>query len=97
MRKIPTPIAFEWDDGNSEKNLLKHHVEKKEAEEVFYDALVKMFEDTKHSQDEQRYVALGVTHQGRKLSLVFTIRKSRIRIISARNQSRKERNLYEKK
>jgi uncharacterized DUF497 family protein len=52
--------------------------------------------DLQHSDDEQRYVALGVAEDGRRLFVSFTVRRDRIRIISARPMSRKERRIYEK-
>ncbi|MCG9873937.1 MAG: BrnT family toxin [Leptospiraceae bacterium] len=50
--------------------------------------------DETHSQNEFRFAALGITNEGRKLFVIFTIRKSKIRIISAQDMSKKERNLY---
>lgn len=96
MKNLPSPIAFEWDKGNFDKNLVKHEVTNKETEEVFFDRYIKIFEDIKHSQKEKRFTALGATDKNRKLYLNFTIRNQKIRIISARNQSKKERRLYEK-
>lgn len=96
MKKLPIPIAFEWDKGNFDKNLISHEVTNKEAEEVFFDRYIKIFKDVKHSQKENRFTALGVTDKNRKLYLNFTIRNKKIRIISARDQSRKERRSYEK-
>ena len=52
--------------------------------------------DPRHSDDEQRYVALGTTSEGRRLFVSFTIRRNRVRVISARPMSRKERAVYEK-
>lgn len=97
MAKLPVPLAFNWDKGNTEKNWAKHKVHFKEAEEVFFNKPLKTFEDKKHSQKEDRFVALGITNKGRKLYIVFTIRNKKIRIISARNQGLKERKFYEKK
>ena len=51
--------------------------------------------DPRHSDDEQRYVALGTTNEGRRLFVSFTIRRNRVRVISARPMSRKERAVYE--
>jgi uncharacterized DUF497 family protein len=51
--------------------------------------------DVKDEQNEFRFAALGITNVGRKLFVIFTIRKSKIRIISARDMSKKERKLYE--
>ena len=95
--KLPTPLSFEWDKGNLEKNWEKHNVHFKEAEEVFLNKPLKTYRDKKHSQKEERFTALGVTDAGRRLHIILTIRKEGLRIISARNQSRKERRLYAKK
>jgi len=97
MKKLPSPIAFEWDKGNFDKNFIKHKVANKEAEEIFFDRYVKIFENIRHSQKEKRFTALGVTNRNRKLYLSFTIRNQKIRVISARDQSKKERRLYEEK
>ena len=86
--------GFEWDPGNWRKSELKHGVAVAEAEEVLLNDPVCQV-DTLHSGDEQRYVALGVTNEGRALFVAFTIRRSRVRIISARPMSRKERVIYE--
>jgi len=86
--------GFEWDPANWRKSELKHGVAAPEAEEVLLNDPVCQV-DTRHSGDEQRYVALGVTNEGRRLFVAFTIRRSRIRIISARPMSRKERMVYE--
>jgi len=94
--KLPSPLSFEWDKGNSDKNWIKHNVSNKEAEEIFLNKPLKTFRDTKHSQLEIRYFALGATNNGRYLYTTFTLRKERVRIISARNQSKKERKFYEK-
>jgi len=90
-------IEFDWDEGNRDKNYKKHKVSFKEAEEVFFNQPLKVFKDKKHSQIEKRFIALGRTDNGRKLFIVFTIRKNKLRVISARDQSRKERKIYEKK
>ncbi|MGA2229208.1 MAG: BrnT family toxin [Syntrophobacteraceae bacterium] len=54
-------------------------------------------DDQEHSHDEPRYYALGQTDKGRKLFVVFTIRDSLIRVISARNMNRAERRIYDEK
>lgn len=97
MKKLPKPIKFEWDKGNQDKNWHKHKTDAKEIEQVFFNKPIQIFKDVKHSQEEDRFVALGITNQNRKLYIVFTIRKSKLRIISARDQSKKERIFYEKK
>ena len=95
MVKIPSPFSFEWDEGNIDKNVTKHKVTNKESEEIFLNRPLKIFEDPKHSKVEQRYVAYGMTDANRKLTIVFTTRKQKIRIISARDQSKQERIKYE--
>ncbi len=86
---------FDWDEGNKSKNKLKHNVTIKEAEQVFFDKKAVQFEDYLHSQLEIRYKILGITRKKRKLHITFTIRKGKVRIISARDQSKKERKIYE--
>lgn len=94
--KLPSPISFDWDKGNLEKNWIKHKISFKEAEETFLNKLLKIYEDIKHSQSEQRFYALGITNNNKLLYITFTIRQGKLRVISARIQSNKERRLYEK-
>ena len=94
--KLPTPLSFDWDKGNLDKNLKKHKVYFKEAEEIFFNKPLKVFPDRNHSLREKRFAALGATNRKRKLTIVFTLRGEKIRVISARDQSRKERSEYEK-
>lgn len=96
MKRFPVLLSFEWDKGNIDKNL-KHNVTDKESEEVFNNKPLEIFKDIKHSDEEQRYTAYGVTNSGKKLMIVFTIRKQSIRVISTRDQNKKERRVYEKK
>lgn len=86
--------GFEWDEGNARKND-KHGVAASEAEQVFFNQPLLMLEDARHSQVEPRFHALGMTHTGRKLHITFTVRGTRVRVISARGMHRKERNIYE--
>jgi uncharacterized DUF497 family protein len=89
--------GFDWDKGNEQKNWLLYHVKKVEAEQVFFNHPLIIF-DTYTQNNEKRYLALGVTNKGRLLTIVFTIRKNNlIRVISARDMSRKERSSYESK
>ena len=88
--------GFHWDEGNIEKNWIKHKVRAGECEEVFFNIPFIVELDIKHSTDEERYFALGQTDKGRYLFIVFTIRKKLIRIISARDMNKKERKIYEK-
>ena len=87
--------GFDWDRGNLLKNWEKHSVTHLEAEQIFFNEPLIVHYDEKHSQMEPRWYALGSTDARRFLMAVFTIRQNKIRIISARNMSRKERKIYE--
>lgn len=97
MKVVKETVEFDWDLGNIEKNELKHGVIRKEAEEVFLKHMKIVIKDEKHSLAEDRYLLLGKTFKGRKLSVVYTMRGNKIRIISARDMNKKERRLYEEK
>jgi len=88
--------GFLWDKGNSFKNWLKHGVAQREAEAVFFNEPLLLFEDEKHSENEDRILAFGHTNAGRCLVVAFTVRHNLIRVISARNMNSKERGVYEK-
>lgn len=88
--------SFQWDEGNESKNWIQHQVSKFEAEEVFFNEPVLLFHDSKHSQVEKRHFVLGKTDADRKLMIVFTARSRQIRVISARDMSKKERKIYER-
>ena len=91
-------IGFEWDSGNRRKNEVKHSVTQMEAEEVFFNNPLLISIDDKYSEIENRYLALGKTNKDRGLTIIFTLRQNGtlIRVISARDQHRKERHLYAK-
>ncbi|HZQ08247.1 MAG TPA: BrnT family toxin [Anaerolineae bacterium] len=88
--------GFDWDEGNVRKSTDKHSVSQPEAEQVFFNQPLLVVQDFAHSQAEPRYHALGKTDTGRLLHITFTLRLSetRIRVISARPMSRKERGIY---
>jgi hypothetical protein len=94
--ELPVPASFDWDKGNIEKNWNKHKVSFKEAEELFFNKPLKIFRDIRHSIVEKRFQALGITDKNRELTIFFTIRNKKIRIISARDQNKKERRKYAK-
>ena len=96
MKIIPDPLTFDWDSGNSDKNLVKHNVSMQETEEVFLNQPLFVLEDITHSLKEKRFNALGITMNQRKLFLSFTIRNNKIRIISVRDMDKKEKSNYEK-
>ncbi len=88
------PEEFEWDEGNETKNKEKHGVEIRECEEVFMNAPHIIWRDKKHSTTEERFIILGKTNIGRELHIVYTVRHQKIRVISARDQNKKERSFY---
>ena len=94
-RIIKSVIGFEWDNGNKGKNFLKHKIKDEESEEVFFDCNKKILKDKLHSGKEERYILIGKTKKRRLIFLVFTIRKNKIRVISARDLNKKEHKLYE--
>jgi uncharacterized DUF497 family protein len=86
---------FQWDEGNEQKNYLKHGVTQAECEQVFFNAPLLVADDGAHSQDEVRYYALGQTDASRLLFVVFTVRGDALRVISARDMSGKEKRSYQ--
>jgi uncharacterized protein len=90
--------GFDWDEGNDRKSAEKHSVSKPEAEQIFFNEPLLVVPDGRHSGSEIRIHALGVTDNGRKLHVTFTLRQADtlIRVVSARDMSRKERAHYEK-
>jgi len=88
--------GFDWDTANKAKSFNKHKVRYKECEEIFYNKPLIIYPDEKHSQVESRHSAFGKTDRKKRLTVIFTIRKNMIRVISARPQSKKERKEYEK-
>ena len=86
-------VEFEWDKGNIGMNR-KHKVVDSEAEEAFFDKAKRTFKDHVYSGQEERFRIVGKTKKGRILFIVFTIRKYKIRVISARDLNKKEKLLY---
>jgi len=88
--------GFQWDAGNTRKSADKHGVSEAEAEQIFFNEPLLVLDDTRHSQVEPRFHALGCTDDRRQLHITFTVRcEGRlIRIISARDMSRTERTRY---
>lgn len=89
--------GFDWDQGNSTKNYDKHQVTKAECEQLFFNQPLLMEFDVKHSTEEERYYVLGQTDATRKLCLIIVMRNNLIRVISARDMSKRERGSYEQK
>jgi hypothetical protein len=86
---------FEWDDAKAEMNLLNHGVDFREASTVFEDPFAITIPDELHSEDEPRSITLGLSLLAKVLLVVYTERKEKIRIISARKATPSERYQYE--
>ena len=96
MLDVHRLTGFDWDEGNQDKNWLKHQVSASECEELFFNVPLLTADDIKHSQTEQRYLALGRTNKGRLLFVSFVVRADKIRVISARDMHPKEPEVYVK-
>jgi len=96
MVKQDNLAEFEWDKGNIDKSYKKHYVTPNQTEEVFLDEDLKVLKDIKHSQKEERLIAIGKNLTKKILFVIFTRRGKKIRIISARAANMKERRHYEK-
>lgn len=88
-------IGFDWDQHNIGKNWDKHKVASIECEQIFFNQPLIVADDIGHSQTEKRFYALGKTDVERKLFIVFTLREKLIRVISARDMSKKEKRSYD--
>ncbi len=89
--------GFDWDAGNSLKNWERHHVSRRETEEVFSNRPWYDYKAEGYVGNEKRSIVLGKTDKGRALFIVYTERNNRIRPISARDMYRTERKLYDEK
>jgi len=88
-------MEFEWDENKAAANLSRHGVSFDEAKTVFDDPVYVDFYDPDHSYDEHRYIISGQSRQGRLLIVSYTERENVIRLISAREVTRGEREAYE--
>jgi uncharacterized DUF497 family protein len=88
-------MEFEWDEEKAKANLAKHGVSFEEAKTVFDDPLYVDFYDPDHSLDEHRYIIIGESQQRRLLIVSYTERDHVVRLISAREVTRSERETYE--
>ena len=97
IEKLLQCTGFDWDQGNIEKNWLKHKVSPVECEQVFFNQPLIILDDPKHTISEKRFAAFGCTDAGRLLAVIFTKRGKLLRVISARDMNRRERKFYEEK
>jgi uncharacterized DUF497 family protein len=89
------PIKFDWEKRKAQDNLRKHRIDFNEASTVFADTLSITIPDPDHSDDEERWVTMGLSNRHRLLVVVHTEEDETIRIISARRVDRLERRKYE--
>jgi len=88
-------MIFEWNPPKAAANLAKHNVSFEEASTVFGDPLSETFDDPDHSFEEQRFIIIGHSENGRLLFVSHTDDRKTVRIISAREVTSAERNQYE--
>ena len=96
MKFFPSHGNFDWDDGNSHKNT-KHGVTWEDVESIFFNDFVFEGRIVEPAHPEYRFILLGMDNKKRKLALIFTVRKQKLRPISCRAMRRKERERYEEK
>ena len=94
MDELIRCTGFQWDEGNTDKSWLRHKVSWTECEEAFFNYPLLVLMDERHSRTEKRYYALGKTNAARLLFVAFTLRGDLIRVVSAREMSRRERKEY---
>ena len=96
MDALEDCTGFDWDDANTHKNWESHGVTPEETEDVFFNEPLVVRSDVRHSRYEKQYYALGQTDAGRRLFLVFVLRRNLIRVISGRDMNRNENQTYER-
>lgn len=93
---LPEPLEFEWDEANKNKIVAKHKLTAAECEEAFANEYIFSQPDILHSKKEERYILISKTNKQKHLFIVYTLRKNKIRVISARSMHKKEQLFYEK-
>lgn len=88
-------MEFEWDEDKARANVVKHGVSFEEAATVFDDLFNVIFRDDVHSDEEERFFLLGLASTGRILTVCYTEREGKTRLITARPATRNERRHYE--
>lgn len=88
-------MTFTWDPRKASANITKHGVDFREAATVLDDPLSTTFPDDTHSDSERRFVSIGRSATGRVLVVVHTEVGDTIRLISAREATRREQKFYE--
>lgn len=93
--RYPLSVEFEWDEQKAASNLDKHSVDFSEAMTLFGDPLEIIIPDPDHAEGEDRFLSLGLSDAGRLLVAAYTEREGKIRLISAREATPRERRDYE--
>ena len=88
-------MNFEWDPAKAARNRRKHRVSFHEAATVFGDPLAITYPDPDHSAEEDRFITVGMSNEGRVLMVAHADRDENIRVISARRATARERKHYE--
>jgi uncharacterized protein len=88
-------IKIVWSEKKNRQNISKHKVDFNEAKSIFDDPLQISINDSDHSFDENRFITIGVSENNRLLIVAHTFRDDKIRIITARKPTRRERQDYE--
>jgi len=88
-------VQFEWDPEKAHNNVAKHGVSFEEATTVFGDPLAVTIDDPDHSHGEQRFLTTGLARRQRLIIAAHTDREGRVRIITAREATARERSQYE--
>jgi len=88
-------LTFEWDEVKAKANFKKHKVGFEEGKTIFNDPFLFTFPDKEHSVKEERHINIGLSAHGRVLILTHTERQGKIRIISCRKATGRERRFYE--
>ena len=94
--RLAACTGFDWDEGNLLKSWEKHGVTAAECEEVLFNRPLVAAPDSRHSGMEPRFFVLGQSDAARKLFLIFTTRDDLIRVISAREMTRRERGRFQR-
>ena len=89
-------MEFEWDEEKAAANAEKHGVTFDQAKIAFDDSFFLVFEDPDHSAEEERFILFGVANEGSLLVVSYTERAAKVRLISAREATRHEREDYER-
>ena len=90
-------MNFEWDEDKGTANFKKHKIAFDEAKTVFRDPFSITINDSDHSENESRYIDIGQSSKGRILTVCYTERREKIRIINCRKATFSERKIYGKK